>query len=228
MAELEQNLSNGPNNFAELKEMLESGAGEIAADDIRRLAEAEEITDNLKALVRFAADLIEERDEWGVDTLTGLMAESRLNRALEGAFAWSEKTGEVISIVLYDLDKLKAANSAGEGHKGGDKLIQAFAQNLSDVYNPQEGEFRTGIIGRWRRGDEFLVAVKENKEAASGLDQKLQARLKEQKIKINGQDFRVSATGSVCQLKADQNLEEQLAETSRKLLAKKDAKRKRK
>ena len=226
MSEFEQNLSGGPSDFSEFSQMIESGKGEIKASDLKRLAETEEVPENLKAMVIFAAGLIEERDKWGVDSLTGLMAENRLNRALEGIFARSKNSGEPVSIVLYDLDKLKMANSAGEGHKGGDRLIQNFAQNLSDVFNPAEGEFRTGIIGRWRQGDEFLAAINGNEEEALSLNQKFQEKLKNQKVKINGQYFPVAATGSVCELEADQNLEEQLAETSRKLLAKKDEKRK--
>jgi len=225
MAEFEQNLSGGPNNFLEFSQMIESGEGEIKADDLRRLADTEEVPENLRSMVKFAADLIEERDKWGVDSLTGLMTESRLNRALEGIYERSEKSGEAISIALYDLDKLKAANSAGEGHKGGDRLIQSFAQNLGEVFNPAEGEFRTGIIGRWRRGDEFLVVIRGNEKMALDLDNKFQGNLKKQEVKINGEYFPVAATSSVCELKQGEVLESQLAETSQKLLAKKDAKR---
>lgn len=221
MIKFKQNIPSEPADFSELSQMIETGEGEIKASDFRRLAETEEVPENLRALVKFAADLIEEKDKWGTDFLTGLMAESRLNRALEGLFSRSQKSGEVITIVLYDLNKLKGANSAGEGHKGGDKLIQALAQSLSAVYNPQNGEFRTGIVGRWRKGDEFLAAVRGDENLAQGLDEKFQSHLKSETIEIAGKPYPLSATGIVCELAAQKDLAPQLEETSKKLVKKK-------
>lgn len=222
MPKFEQNIASGPKDFAELTQRIESGEREISADDFRRLAETEEVPENLRALVKFAADLIEERNQWGVDSLTGLMTESRLNRALEGLFNRNQTSGEVVTIVLYDLDKLKAANSAGEGHMGGDKLIKALAQNLNAVFNPPKGEFRTGIVGRWRKGDEFLAAVRGDENLAQGLDEEFQTRLKNETIEIAGKPYSLAATGVVCELDSRKDLASQLVAVSKKLIEKKN------
>jgi len=223
MSEFEPGIESGPRDFAELSQMLESGEGEIPAADFRRIAEAEDTPENVRAIVKTFADLIEQRDKWGTDSLTGLMSESRLNHSLEGLFKRSQKSGGVITVVLYDLDNLKIANSAGDGHAGGDNLIKAFAQDLSAVYNnSQNGEYRTGIVGRWRRGDEFLAIIRGDEKLGQDLEDKFQAQLKGRTVTIASRPHPVSATGVVCQLDPKKDLASQLEETSRKLLVKKD------
>jgi hypothetical protein len=65
---------------------IKTGQGKVMGDDFRHLAERESIPSNLKLLVLFAADLLDEREYWGKDSLTGLMNSSRLRESIAGVF----------------------------------------------------------------------------------------------------------------------------------------------
>lgn len=216
MSEFEQNQipRDNPQTVEELALMIESGEGKLAGDDFRRLSKEENVPENLKSIIDLAGRLIDERERWGIDRLTGLLNCARIDSALKGAFEWLKKNPEEsLTLIFSDLDYLKKANSTEEGHSGGDKLIGAYAEMLKEVY----GE-KTDMIGRWFLGDEFMVVLRGDRQTVEELNNSLSERLKSLKLKIGGQNFNISATTAIKELNREKELSAQIKEISRELI----------
>jgi len=201
---------------------IKTGEGKVSGDDFRHLAEREKIPSNLRLLVLFAADLLDEREYWGRDSLTGLMNSSRLGESVAGVFIrLGSHPEEKFTLILYDLDSLKKANNMGEGHRGGDRLVMSFASSLKQVYGS-----RTDMIGRWRVGDEFMVGIKGDKTETGKLAEKLSQKLKSKKIMISHKPVKLSATYVIKELDIMKDLRKQISALSVELLKKKNASQK--
>ena len=194
--------------------MIESGEGRLVGDDFRRLSKEEDLPDNLRSIIDLAGRLIDEREKWGIDRLTGLLNCVRIDSALKGAFGWLKNNPkENLTIIFSDLDYLKKANSTEEGHSGGDRLISVYAEALKEVYGP-----KTDMIGRWFVGDEFMVVLRGKEESVFELNENLKGKLKLSKLEIGGQNFAVSATMAVKKLDPKKELSDQIEEVSRELI----------
>lgn len=216
MPEFEQNQTprDNPQTIEELALMIESGEGKLTGEDFRRLSKEEETPENLKSIIDLAGRLIDEREKWGIDRLTGLLNCTRIDSALKGAFEWLKKNPqESLTLIFSDLDYLKKANSTEEGHSGGDKLIGAYAEVLKEIYGP-----KTDMIGRWFLGDEFMVVMRGDRRTVEELNGGLSERLKSLKLKIGGRNFNVSATLAVKKLDPEKDLRAQIKEVSQELI----------
>lgn len=216
MPEFEQNQipRGNPQTIEELSLMIESGEGRLVGDDFRRLSKEEDLQDNLRSIIDLAGRLIDEREKWGIDRLTGLLNCTRIDSALKGAFGWLKNNPEEdLTIVFSDLDHLKEANGTKEGHSGGDKLIGVYAEALKEIYGP-----KTDMIGRWFIGDEFMVVLRGKEELALELNESLRKRLELSKLEIGGQNFAVSATIAVKKLDPQKELSDQIKEVSQELI----------
>lgn len=216
MPEFEQSQipKENPQTLEELALMVESGEGRLIGDDFRRISKEEEAPENLRSIVDLAGRLIDEREKWGIDRLTGLLNCTRIEAALKGSFERYRKNPEDrLTIVFSDLDKLKQANSTQEGHSGGDRLISAYAEILKEVYGK-----KTDMIGRWFVGDEFMVALRGGAESVEELNKVFKEKLRTSKLKIGGQDFNISATVATKELDPKKNLSSQIKEVSQELI----------
>lgn len=216
MSEFEQNQlpRDNPQTIRDLALMIESGEGKLTGEDFRRLSKEEETPENLKSIINLAGRLIDEREKWGIDRLTGLLNCTRIDSALKGAFEWLKKNPqESLTLIFSDLDHLKKANGTEEGHSGGDKLIGAYAEALKEIYGQ-----KTDMIGRWFMGDEFMVVLRGGVEAVERLNMSLKERLKSSRLKIGGQNFNISATTAVKELDREKELSAQIKEASRELI----------
>lgn len=88
-----------------------------------------------------------------MDGLTGLYNRRFAEEYLTKLLALSRRTQRPFSVLLLDLDHLKALNDCF-GHAAGDLLLRAFADDLN------HGLRRSAIAARWG-GDEFLVVLPE-------------------------------------------------------------------
>ncbi|MCX6811685.1 MAG: diguanylate cyclase [Candidatus Berkelbacteria bacterium] len=211
----ENNQNNPPYPLIELISRIKSGEGKVQGDDFRSVAEDEILPANLKLLVYFAADLLDQREEWGRDTLTGLSNGSRIMESLRGAFSrYTRHPEDKLTVIIFDLDRLGEANKMGEGHKGGDKLIAAFAAVLKKIYYR-----RTDMIGRWKIGDEFMVVLRGGEEKTEKLNQKFDKELKRTKVFIEDQKVMLSATYVTRELDPQKELDNQIDQISKDLLA---------
>lgn len=201
-------------SLEEIARRIETGEGEISPDDLRRVAKSEEVPERLRWIVDLAATLLEQRESWGRDALTGLMTSSRFEQTLEGAFGrYQQNPEERLTLVLFDIDHLKEANSAGEGHEGGNKLLKTFTSELIGVF----GE-KTDMIARWLVGDEFMVALRGGDEVAVELKEKFEQKLKEVDVSIGDKKFSLSAAGVVCEIDPQDGLSGQMEKMSRELI----------
>lgn len=104
------------------------------------------------------ADVLAELSE--TDSLTGLFNARRLFDSLDAELARAKRSREPLSLLLVDLDGLKAINDR-HGHAAGDAAIRALARVIRT-------QLREADIGARWGGDEFAVLAPAT-SAAAGL-----------------------------------------------------------
>ena len=87
------------------------------------------------------------------DALTGLPNRRLFNERINLEIARSQRNKLLFSVMLFDLDQLKAVNDS-YGHNIGDMLLQAVAQRLLGLLRKSDTIARMG-------GDEFLLILPE-------------------------------------------------------------------
>jgi diguanylate cyclase (GGDEF)-like protein len=85
------------------------------------------------------------------DLLTGLPNRLLLNQCLTFALAKMPGAGEVLAVILLNLDRFKQINDR-LGHRFGDRLLQLTAERLHNTCGSE------ATIGRWS-GDEFALII---------------------------------------------------------------------
>jgi diguanylate cyclase (GGDEF)-like protein len=85
------------------------------------------------------------------DPLTGLPNRRSLVAYLERQLAIAERAGAPLSVLILDLDGLKAINDA-HGHAVGDEALRSFARTISSTIR------RSDLAGRLA-GDEFVIVM---------------------------------------------------------------------
>lgn len=94
--------------------------------------------------------LLQERNSLlGVDPLTGAHSRRYFTAELEGALKRCERSGEPVSLIVFDLDRFKPVNDT-YGHAAGDEL-------LCTIVACARGALRAGDIICRLGGDEFAV-----------------------------------------------------------------------
>lgn len=100
------------------------------------------------------------------DGLTGLYNRHKIEDVLIQEIKRCERTGEVFSLILIDIDKFKEVND-NYGHFVGDEVLRAFSGIL------QESVRETDIVGRWG-GEEFMIiCINTDSEGTSELAEKI-------------------------------------------------------
>ncbi len=92
------------------------------------------------------------------DALTGVGNRRAMREALDAASELRRASGNEFSIVMIDLDGLKAINDR-QGHAAGDRALVALARSVRDALGDGEKMFRVG-------GDEFVVLLTETPASA--------------------------------------------------------------
>ncbi len=110
-----------------------------------------ELLARLRAAVRLGRRMeILERRAYR-DGLTGLLNRGALDDQLGRQWDWSVRHGAGLSILIADLDHLKAINDA-HGHEAGDEALCRAAAVLA-------GSVRSSDIAARRGGDEFIIVA---------------------------------------------------------------------
>lgn len=94
-----------------------------------------------------------------IDGLTGLLNRNSFTETFADKLEEAVQSGERISVLMMDLDKLKYVNDT-YGHDSGDLMIKAFADVLKVVLRHEDAVARIG-------GDEFVAVLPgvNNREA---------------------------------------------------------------
>ena len=108
-----------------------------------------------------------------VDTLTALANRRELQDQLHKAIARAQRQGDMMAMLLLDLDKFKAVNDT-HGHDVGDAVLRAVGERLRGLVRASDTAARIG-------GDEFAVILESlpHAGAAAGWAAKALAKLNE-------------------------------------------------
>ncbi|QYJ87305.1 GGDEF domain-containing protein [Shewanella mesophila] len=93
------------------------------------------------------------------DALTQLGNRHYYTETIKQSLARAQRHGEVLSLVVLDLDNFKRLNDT-HGHLIGDDVLSSFAQTLNQAIRESDQAFRIG-------GDEFTVIIQGDAQAAS-------------------------------------------------------------
>lgn len=85
------------------------------------------------------------------DALCGTWNKRGFNQVMERTVQIVRRTGEPLSVLFFDLDDFKSINDQ-QGHRQGDRVLQAFASQLEANTRPQDTLARYG-------GDEFVLVL---------------------------------------------------------------------
>jgi diguanylate cyclase (GGDEF)-like protein/PAS domain S-box-containing protein len=91
------------------------------------------------------------------DGLTGLANRALFRDRLDQALARSERSREVIAVLVVDLDGFKQVNDS-LGHDAGDQLLQEVSRRFAEATRPSDTVARLG-------GDEFALLLEGANEA---------------------------------------------------------------
>ena len=95
------------------------------------------------------------------DALTGLYNRGYFDEVAPRQLAHADRARHPMSLVLVDIDRLKAANDQ-YGHEAGDDLVRAVAEEIRQMV-------RTSDVGCRYGGDEFAVVLTNADAAAAGI-----------------------------------------------------------
>jgi diguanylate cyclase (GGDEF)-like protein len=123
-----------------------------------------------------------------LDPLTGLHNRRHLDARLKSEFAFANRHGTPLSVLLIDIDHFKKVNDT-YGHPGGDAALRALADRLQRTVRTED------IVARYG-GEEFAVIARGIEGSGSML---LAERIREQaqRIKVEHEDATIAFTISV-------------------------------
>ena len=148
------------------------------------------------------------------DPLTGLLNRRYFTQRLAEELARSKRYDTPLSLLILDLDRLKAIND-GYGHEAGDKAIKAVAQTL-------EATLRTSDIATRYAGDEFAALLPQTSAAeALGLAKRIGQRVRQ--LGYGPEDTQMSVSIGVADIDGDMTAEELFAAADEALYAAKAA-----
>jgi len=115
------------------------------------------------------------------DPLTGLANRRTLEEALVRETGRRRRYGSPLTVLMIDVDNLKAINDQ-YGHEAGDAILKNLAATIAETVRSVD------VPGRWTGGDEFLVILPGTSAAqAHRLAERLLARAKAMPVIRAGQ-----------------------------------------
>lgn len=147
------------------------------------------------------------------DSLTGLPNRRLLEDRLEHALTAARRDGQMLVVMLLDLDGFKSVNDT-HGHEAGDIVLKAVAERLRMAVRASDTVARTG-------GDEFVILIEDSRDAndARVLAEKLLASLREP-IMAGDYQFQIGVSIGISLSPADSDQPTQLIRMADKAMYK--------
>ena len=160
-------LRSGQTTIGSLEVVNRIGTGTFRTADVQVLetiaAHAAVAVENSRLVERLRYDAYHDR-------LTGLPNRRRITDALTESVK-VRTPGEVVAVLLFDVDGLRTVNES-MGHSAGDKLLAEVAERLRSIAGPG------ALVGRIG-GDEFVVTLRaESTEATVQLATQMREQLR--------------------------------------------------
>ena len=112
------------------------------------------------------------------DGLTGLFNHRHMHELLQEEFERSGRTGEPLSVVMFDLDRFKQVNDT-HGHQAGDRVLQELADILRETAREIDK------LGRYG-GEEFMVILPgSDAEAGRTFAERVRENVEKQQFDIH-------------------------------------------
>lgn len=126
------------------------------------------------------------------DQLTGLYNRHYLNDTLSKKVAHAKRHGEVLSVIIVDIDHFKSVNDTF-GHLMGDLILKAVANAIQDNARKEDIAARFG-------GEEFILLL----DSCTSYDAQVKAEhLRKQLEALHPEGIAVTASFGVAQLQED-------------------------
>ena len=131
------------------------------------------------------------------DGLTGLYNHRHMHELLQDEFDRSGRSGEPLSVVMFDLDRFKDVNDT-HGHQAGDGVLQ----ELSDILRETAREIDK--LGRYG-GEEFMVILPgSDRDAGHTFAERVREHVEKQKFDIQAdQPLRMTISAGVATYPTD-------------------------
>ncbi len=122
-----------------------------------------------------------------IDPLTGLLNRSQIYETLEQEVRRTRRSERGFSLLMMDLDGLKAVND-GLGHQRGDEVLRSLGRVIREDIRNVDSAYRYG-------GDEFLVLLPETDYAgAFVVAEKIRADAEEIGLRLEGEGVTTSVS----------------------------------
>jgi diguanylate cyclase (GGDEF)-like protein len=158
-----------------LLELSTIGLGTIATILLVDIPPAIVILVLITVLGNRLAEINQLQSEARTDPKTGIFNVRGWSESAERALARSARGGEMLALLMIDLDHFKWINDT-YGHPAGDDVLRTVAQTLDEITRPKD------IIGRFG-GEEFLILLPDVDETASKVTaERIRVAIAEQQI----------------------------------------------
>ncbi|WP_091612792.1 GGDEF domain-containing protein [Amycolatopsis saalfeldensis] len=158
-----------------LLELSTIGLGTIATILLVEIPPAIVILVLITVLGNRLAEINQLQSEARTDPKTGIFNVRGWSESAERALARSARGGEMLALLMIDLDHFKWINDT-YGHPAGDDVLRTVAQTLDEITRPKD------IIGRFG-GEEFLILLPDVDETASKVTaERIRVAIAEQQI----------------------------------------------
>lgn len=145
------------------------------------------------------------------DALTGALNRRAVHEEIGNELSRSARSGQVLSVIAFDLDNFKMINDV-YGHPAGDKALQAFVASVRTEIRPYDAVGRTG-------GEEFVLLLPNaNAMVAQIITERIRTGLERNPIGPGGKTVTVSAgVMDSSEIKIQNGLEQVLAVSDARL-----------
>jgi diguanylate cyclase (GGDEF)-like protein len=151
-------------------------------------------------LLRFA--LVDEEEEASLrrvyeaailDGLTGIHNRKHLEERLAAELALALRSGDPLSVIIFDVDHFKKVNDT-HGHLAGDAVLKGVASRIARLLRPDD------FVARYGGEEMVVVARATDLEAATAMAERLRLAVAAEPIRFEARDIAVTASAGVASL----------------------------